>query len=220
MSNRNVWINEPYVYGATTSGINIYSSATGGQVAEVVYPTGANAVWANDDYLFMATTDSGILRLPVSSISGAYNVTPYIIGYKNFPNLTSDYVTYLHGAGDFLCATTTSGVDHFNTVSGTRIYTTAVSNPTKCAQASSGEFYYIDNTLRAVYDYENNWSSPDYTYTAGGIVPASVTINDLVLLEAAPNLLLLATTNGAVVIEENKNDEGNSRFRHYFRYSG
>jgi len=126
MSNRNVWIKEPYVFGATTSGVNIYSSASGSQVAEVVYPTGANSVWAGEDYLYIATLDSGILRLPTSSISGNFNLTSYIVGYKSYPNLTSNNVGYLHGAGDFLCATTASGVDHFNIVSGTRIYTTSV----------------------------------------------------------------------------------------------
>lgn len=217
MSNRNVWINEPYIYGATTSGVNIYSSVSESQVAEIIYPPGINSVWANDDYLYMASPDSGILRLAVTNISGNYNVTPFIVGYKNFPNLTSDYVNYLHGAGDFLCATTASGVDHFNTISGTRIYTTTVSNPTKCAQSSSGEFYYVDNNLKVVYDYEHSWSAPDYTYVKGDIIPAGVTINDLALVEGTSNLLLLATTDGAVVIEEKRNDEENSRYKYFFK---
>jgi len=217
MSNRNVWINEPYIYGATTSGVNIYSSATENKVAVAEYPTGINAVWADDSYLYMATTNSGILRLPVAVISGTFNVTSHIVGYKNFPNITSNNVSYLHGAGEFLCATTISGIDHFNTVSGTRIYTTVVSNPTKCFQNSNGYFYYVDNNLHVMYDNSGNWMSPDYTYTKGDIIPSGVTINDLYVIENIPNVLLIATTNGAVVIEEKKNDEGNSRFKYFFR---
>lgn len=219
MSNRNVWRNDPYIYGATSSGVNVYSSASGVKIAEAQLASGANAVWADDDYLYMATPDAGIRRLSVSGIAGNYNLTSFIVEYKVFPNITSDHVIYLHGAGDFLCATTASGVDHFNTISGTRTYTTSITNPTKCAQSSSGEFYYVDNNLKAVYDYENNWSSPDYTYTQGGIIPAGVTINDLALVEGTNNLLLLATTSGAVVIEEDKYNEGSSRYRYYFRGS-
>jgi len=216
MSNRNVWINEPYIYGATTSGVNIYSSISENKVAEVVYPTGINAVWADDSYLYMATTNSGVLRLPVSTISGTYNVTPNIVGYKNYPNITNNNVGYLHGADEFLCATTISGVDHFNTVSGTRIYTTVVSNPTKCFQISKGYFYYVDSNLHVMYDNSSNWTSPDYTYVKGDII-LSATISDLFVIENTPNVLLIATTNGAAVIEEKKNDEGNSRFKYYFR---
>lgn len=216
MSNRNVWTRDPYIYGATISGVDIYSSIAGNKVAEAIYPAGANAVWADDTYLYIATTNSGILRLPVSVISGTYNVTSHLIEYKKYPDITNNNVSYLHGAGEFLCATTISGVDHFNTVSGTRIYTTAVSNPTKCAQSSSGELYYIDGTLKAVYDYLHNWSSADYTYTKGYLIPSGVTINDLVLMEGSPNMLLLATTNGAMVIEEKRNDEGNARARYFF----
>lgn len=219
MSNRNVWINEPYVYGATTSGVDVYSSATESKVAEVFYITGANSVWADDNYLYMATTESGIWRLSVSSISGTFNLTPYLVEYKKYPNLTDNNVGYIHGAGEFLCATTASGVDHFNTISGTRIYTTSVSNPTKCAQTSSGEFYYVDSNLEAVYDYTSNWSSADHSYVKGDIIPAGVTINDLAIVEGTKNLLLIATTEGAVVIEENKYDEGNSRYKYFFRGS-
>jgi hypothetical protein len=217
MSNRNVWKNDPYVYGSTSSGVNVYSSTSGSKIAEASTAAGANAVWADDDYFYIATTNAGIQRVATTNISGNYNLTPFIVGYKSFPNITSDQVIYLHGAGDFLCATTASGVDHFNTTSGTRIYTTSVSNPTKCAQASSGEFYYVDGNLKAVYDYEHNWSTPDYAYVIGDMIPVGVTINDLALVEGTNNLILLATTSGAVVIEENKYDEENSRYRRYFR---
>jgi len=68
-----------------------------------------------------------------------------------------------------------------------------------------------------MYDNSSNWVAPDYTYTKGDILPSGVTINDLYVIENIPNVLLIATTAGAVVIEEKKNDEGNSRYKYFFR---
>ena len=219
----NIWTREPYIFRATFSGVNVYDSTTEALLDTVNLRWGANSVWANDNYLFIASTISGILWLPLNTITGAGDLTDQLSIYRAFPDLTDNYVNYLHGGGNYLCATTASGVDHINMITNSGIYT-LISTAHKCYQTENGRFYYESgDELDVVYDNANNWVNPDYAYlVGGGIIPTGVTINDFFITEgtsayqSTDNVIFLATTNGVVVIEERKNDEANSRSKYFY----
>jgi hypothetical protein len=205
----NVWTSANYIYRATESGVEVYNSDASALIDYVALGS-VTSVWANDNYIYIGTSNSGIYRATVSGTA-----TPYYY----FPNITSNNVTYLHGGGEFLCATTVSGVDQYNVVSGTRIYT-IVSNPGKCFQTSVGPFYYTTaGGLNAVYEIGANWSVPDYFYNDELVY--ATTINDIFITEGTSshnneNTIFLATNVGAHVIEEYRGNESNSNIKRYF----
>lgn len=204
---QNVWSSNNYIYHTTLSGIDVYNNDTSILIDHIPI-TDVTSVWADSTYIYIGTSNSGIYRATVSGVA---------IPYKIWPDITSDLIVYLHGAGEFLCATTGSGVDQYNTVSGTRIYT-SISGTAKCFQTSSGPFYYsIGPELNAVYG-SSNWTDPDYIYDDLLFVTA---INDIHITEGTSsynnhNTIFLATDVGAHVIEERRGDESNSVVKRYY----
>lgn len=222
MSNRNfttgnLTTNSNYHFKANLDHIIIYYKSTASGIGQINYD-GVSAVWADDDYLYIATNMSGVAYIPITSISaGDYT---NILYYKQYPDITSNLTNYIDGAGDFLCVTTISGVDHYNVVSGTRNYA-GILNTYKCFQTSTGEFYYtlsgIDPELVAVYD-SSTWLGASYDLQ--NFSSAVNEINDLFVVEGVSiynneNLLLTATDNGIIVIEEKRGDEENCRRKRY-----
>ena len=213
----NVWVSDPFIYKATVSGINVYDLEVGSLLNFIDYEN-ASSVWADDNYMYMATSVSGIYRCDVSTVTGTVNLEVY----KQYPNITDNYVYYIHGGGEYLCATTESGVDHYNLITGSGIYTT-LSGTSKCFQTAQGEFYYsynpsdADKELHVVYDNTNNWDieTVGYIYTIGTNV-----INDLHVTEGTSryndgNVIFLATSNGVTVIEEKPGNEENNNYKYY-----
>lgn len=213
----NLSTNSYNIFYSTASGVQVYD-LSGGYIAFVPQPA-TSSIWASDTNVYIGTTNSGIFYIPMSSISGSVYDDLYV--YKAEPDVTDNNIMYLAGAGEYLCATTISGVDQYNTVSGTRIYT-SVSGAYKCFQTTTGEFYYaIADELNAVYiPAEGNWSVPDYVYD-DTILLNSGNINDIHVTEGTStyggdNVIFLATSNGAHIIEERKGNEANSRTKRYF----
>ena len=122
-----------------------------------------SSVWADDTNIFIGTVGSGIYQAPVSLVGVSGTIMSSL--YKGVPDITDNSVTYIHGAGDYLCATTSSGVDLYTVSSGTRMYTFD-ENIHKCFQTSSGTLYYIENN--SLFDDENSpllgGSLKDWTY--------------------------------------------------------
>ena len=213
----NIWVNDPFIYKATTSGINIYDLETT-VLLNVIEHDYVSSVWANDDYVYVATSVSGIYRCETSTVTG----TVYLDPYKQYPDITDDYVYCIHGNGDYLCATTISGADHYNLITGSGIYTT-LSDVGKCFQTDRGEFYYsynplgVDKELHVVYDNTSNWNNG----TVGYVYTIENHINDLHITEKTSryndgNVLFLATSSGVMVIEEKPGDEENNNFKYYY----
>ena len=206
---QNVWAQGSYIYHTTVSGIDVYNNDASSLLYHIGLPNEATAVWANDTYIYMGTLTSGVYRATISGTASSYFTEP---------NITSDETTYLHGAGEFLCVTTVSGIDHYNVVSGTRIYAT-IPSAGKCWQTSTGEFYYgVSEALHAVYSGAANWSSPDYTYDNLLYITQ---INDIYITEGTSsynnnNTIFLGTDQGAHVIEERQGNEGNANLKRYF----
>lgn len=211
--NRNIWAVDPYVYKATASGLEVYDLASESLISFTFFGGGINSVWANDSYVYVATTSSGIYR---SSVSGTLAFSTY----KSYPDITNDYIIYLHGSGDYLCATTISGVDRYKFSTAGREFVEVV-EPYKCFQTSTGDYYYVVNSigstaLNAVYN-----SGGGYEYNSSQELMTGFThINDLFITEGTSiydndNTLFLATTSGALLIEERRGNESDSRVRIY-----
>ena len=206
---QNVWIQGNYIYHTTDSGVDVYNNAS---ILDyrIDLPNAATAVWANDTYVYMGTLTSGVYRATISGTASSYFIVP---------DITSNETIYLHGAGEFLCVTTISGVDQYNVVSGTRIYT-SVSGALKCYQTITGPFYYaVAGDLNSVYSTASNWLAPDYTYDDQLLYVA--TINDIHITEGTSsynndNTIFLATDAGAHIIEERRGDEENSNLKRYY----
>ena len=206
----NIWTTNSYIFESTVSGANVYNlSAVLSGTIDTGFPV--STIWADTDYLYIGTTISGIIRTPISSISGGvFNNLSY---YKREADLTDDQINYIHGAGNYLLVTTVAGIDQFDLTTDNRLYTTILSGATKCFQTTTSGFYYaVSGTLERTYD-----DGSTFSYNPGaGIIPQGVTINDIHVNELDKNVIFLATTDGAVVIEEDKGNESNCRFKYYY----
>ena len=208
----NLSINSYNIFQARINALEVYDLT--GTYSGTIIMRGINSVWADDDYLYVGTTNSGIYR---TTASGA--LSSPLTQYKYDSDITSNEVIYLHGGGEFLCVTTLAGVDHYNVVSGTRIHTLS-SGTGKCQQTSTGEFYYFkDGSLYAMYNTTVDWTEPDYTYNDQ--LPYVTRINDIYVTEGtstygSDNVIFLATDYGVHVIEERKTDEINSRLKRFY----
>ena len=130
---QNVWQVGDYIYHTVSSGIDVYND-NASSIIHHISLANPTAVWADESYVYIGTTNSGVYR---STSSGS--ASPY----KQNPSITSDQTMYLHGSGDNLCVSTRNGVDRFDLQTGDRIYTT-VSGVRKCFQTTSGTVYYIE----------------------------------------------------------------------------
>lgn len=164
---RNICYNNSYVFKPTAAGVNIYNADSESIVNQVALSDGANSVWANDDYFYIATSSSGIYRCPSNTISGI--LMPE--SYKIFPDITHNCVNYIHGNGDYLCAVTASGVDQYKLSDGTREYK-ILENISKCFQMSNGDYYF---TVNSFYDAPN-LDDNIYKWNYGRVVELSTPV--------------------------------------------
>lgn len=149
--NRNLWAADPYVFKATAAGVNVFDLETESLLSYAVFPGGATSVWSNDDHLYMATSVSGVYRAPLSTVTGTITLTPY----KSYPDITANDVNYIHGAGDYLCVATASGVDRIKISTDDREYHTTT-DVSKCFQNSNGDYYYIINPYDNITGLDDN----------------------------------------------------------------
>ena len=85
MGHFNVWTNDPFIYKSTVSGIKIYDLETGNLLNFIDYEN-TSSVWANGDYVYIATSVSGIYHCPVSTVTG----TVTLESYKQYPEITNN----------------------------------------------------------------------------------------------------------------------------------
>jgi hypothetical protein len=142
----NIWTTDTYIYRATTSGLAIHDYSTEALITFVPMP--ASSVWADNQYIYVGTTTSGVLR---SVTSGTISFTTY----KEYPNITSNTVNYIHGAGNYICIATESGIDRYNISTDDRA-TNFAAGPKKCFQTTAGDYYYVVNQEDPVYGLEDN----------------------------------------------------------------
>jgi len=172
----NLYYNDEYTFNASTSGIEIYDVDTESAVKYVTHSGGINSVWASSDIAYLGTTTAGIYTLGldyITSVSGVVDLSGYLVSFKSYPEITDNHVKYIHGAGDYMCVVTASGVDHFNfghSDSYYRSYTTFSDYEAgKCWQTSTGRFYYTAYPS----DFVEGWS-----YNKSVTLSSSTTMNN------------------------------------------
>jgi hypothetical protein len=211
-----IWTDEDYVYAAINIGFDIIDITTESKIGYIEYDTGFSTVWANNDKVFLGTTN-GINYINKTCISGVplvqEDLLECLIGYSNPYGITSDDIRYIHGSGDTLLMCCTSlGADVYWGNYGYRSSTT-ISGAQKCFMTSTGKFYYtVDKgtewELNRVDSEKWNWTTPDYSYVTGsGILEAGVSINDIFVTEntasnTIDNTIFVATSSGVCVIDE------------------
>jgi hypothetical protein len=216
-------LNSNYIFRPTVSGIEVYNTVpaklgfinSGSHYRDMYtnenYNTFMNVVWANEDYLYIGTDVSGVLRSPMSSIaSGVYD---NIQAYKSYPDITNNNVLDIYGNGDYLCVATASGMDELH-ISTADHYYTNVSGAQRCFQTASGIYYTTAGNLHAVYDLNSNWTTPSYSYnstTHESFIEVS-TINDLVVVSG---VICVGTNAGVVTIFEARGNEPTSPYKIY-----
>ena len=142
----NIFTVPPYVYKATTSGLSVYDLNSEALLGFEYITGGISSVWADTQYVYSGTTTSGLYR---SSVSLPTLSTPY----KQYPNISSNSVNYIHGNGGYVCAITNVGADRFNAQDNSRVHI-ACNNLNKCFQASAGDFYFTENAMQLTSDID------------------------------------------------------------------
>ena len=210
---------ENYVYAATSDGLDIYDISSEEKYAYIDYNNGFNTVWANNEKVFVGTTNSGIKYFNKTCISGSitdpidiYTCLRDFSDLTYYYNLTSNYIKYIHGHDDKILAVTSSGVDVVKIdPQSYRSYTT-ISGAKKCFMTSTGKFYYIVSgiewSLNRVDSCLCDWNNPDKSYTTGsGIFESGISLNDIFITENTAsdginNTIFCATSSGIYVISE------------------
>jgi hypothetical protein len=195
-----IWADNDYVFAACLEGLNIIDIASELQYSFITYSGGFNSVWANEDRVFLATSNDGIKYIDKTCISGSI-VLPFELtclrDYAEEPRLRSNEVRYIHGAGNLIVCCTASGVAQkcFMAPMSTAIYYTL-----------SGSVWSVNKVNTAMCD----WSSAHKTYSADGfsaILPGA-RINDIFITEGTStagsyyNTIFLATSSGVVIIDD------------------
>lgn len=215
-----IWTDENFVYAVTNRGLDIYDIPSEEKYAYITYSGGFNTVWANDTYVFVGTSNSGIKYLSKTCVSGSISFPIDLFTCLNdFSDLTyycpgtSNSIYYLHGNGDKVLCITESGVDVFKLAPYDYRSYTLISGAKKGFMTSSGKFYYtVSGTSNWSIDRVNtclaDWYVPNYSYITGsGILASGISINDIFVTEntsydGIANTLFVATSSGVYVVDE------------------
>lgn len=205
--------NSSYIFRNTASGVVTYNN---NYEYVGIIPLDSctyifTAIWASDEYLYIGTTSSGVLRIPITSISGG-NYTDFQL-YKTYPELTSPDIVDIHGEGDYICIATSSGVNEINISTSANYYTTAT-GISRCFQTLSGIYYILGDTLCSVYDVNSNWSTPNYLYNKHTHI-AFYNVDYINDLYVEDGIIYLATNNGVIIIKEARGFERVSEFMRF-----
>lgn len=217
-----IFIDDLYVYAATSTGLDIIDIFTNNKVSYINYSSGFFTVWGNSDCIYLGTSDDGIKYIEKTTISGnsdePFDLDIYLLDYDFMYNTSSNYIKYIHGSETTLAVVTSSGIDIFNN-DNRNGYKSTFSNEfiTKCFMTSKKELYYvIKGTSNDSIDILNyclcDWQNPDVSYVIGqSFLPLGVSVNDIFVTEKTSenkinNTLFVATTNGAYVLDEGTTD--------------
>jgi hypothetical protein len=196
--------------------LKIYDITSESVYAYITYSGGFSTVWANDDKVFVGTTDSGVKYINKTCISGSvgspYDLFTCLEDFSDltyYHDLTSDNIRYIHGSGDVLCMITDSGVDVVKIDPQSYRSYTSLSGAKKGFMTSSGRFYYMTlDVLYVMYTCLYDWTEANKEYTVGsGIFESGIELNDIFVTEqtssdSISNTIFMATTSGAYIIDE------------------
>jgi hypothetical protein len=220
---KQIWSDDYYVYAATDQLLNIIDIDTESKIAYITRDGGFTTVWANNDRVYLGTSDDSIKYFNKTVISGSiedpYDLSLYLNSYNLPYSLSASGIKYMHGYDDkFLVCVTDTEVDVYG-FGGTTFKsssTTVSGNAYKCFMTSTGKFYYTLSGTEWSVERLNcpfmDWTSSNNSYTAGGaIIGSGVIINDIFVTENTSsnriyNTLFIATSSGVYIIDEETND--------------
>ena len=223
-----IYSDNDYVFAVTNSGLNVVDIDLEQKVAYINYNQGFTSVWANDNRVYLGTSSSGVKYFYKTCISGTVLIPENLItclnDYTSPFGQSSPSIRYIHGSSDdYLMCVTTAGVDVYHMKPTMYRSSATVSGTRKCFMTSTGKFYYTSVSGATVSGESDlwslnrvdkplwDWTTPDYSYTAGGdILRAGIGINDIFITEntsenGIDNTIFLATSSGIYIISEEDN---------------
>ena len=203
---RQIWNDDYYVYAATAEGLDIIEIDSEQQYAYITYSGGFNSVWANDNNVYVATSDAGIKYINKTTITGSI-ITPLdlindLMNYAGYPTITSDYVRYIHGQDNLLMCCTDSGVNTLGVYGKDSMTLTPYAQ--KCFLSEEERLYYI-TASGGVYALNRvntpvDWTIPNKIYNVGDVVFRSgITLNDIFVDGVT---IYTATSSGIYAIDD------------------
>ena len=207
-----IWTDETYVYAVTSRGLNIIDIETENVVANE-YSHAYTTVWANNDTIFLGTSEDGIKSLDKSFIDTGEIYTG-LVDYVSEPDITNNAIKYLHGNHHKLMCCTISGVDIIGLDTHYITHTTITGGAKKCFAAENDKFYYTVSGINNQYIHRldsntGDWVTSDYTYITGVDCLANASgINDIYVTTGTSlsgsdyNTLFVATNFEVTIIDE------------------
>jgi hypothetical protein len=205
-----------YVYAATSSGLSIVDIETEEQISFASYADGFSSVWADDDYVYLGTTASGVMSLSKVYV-GLVDLSSYVEPFLSYPDITCNQINYIHGNSNKLILCTVSGVDIMRKDS-LYITHTYISTPQKCFVTENYDYFYYTISgstwsLNRLNNNRSNWTYADKTYFAGENFLAGVEkITDFFITEhtstSGTNNTIFITTD----IDVRVYDEGSEEY--------
>lgn len=152
----------------------------------------------NTPFLHLGTSGSGIFRY---SKDKDIVESTYLSMFKQTPQLSSNYINYLHCLSDSLSVATTSGV---NFIENNQVYKSLLTSPIDQVKTTISGIYYstTDALFYKEYPIINLWV-PNYYITNTGTLSITGTILDFDIVNGI--IGLLTSTNGYIIVE-NKNN--------------
>lgn len=205
-----IWTDEPYVYAATSSGLDIIDIATEQRQSFATNSSGYTTVWSSSTQVFLGSS-AGVKVLNKQSI-GPLELSSKVTDYVRVPRITSDDIRYIHGNEDKLICCTAEGVDTVHRP-GYGVSSTSVSGANKCFVTHNYDhFYYtvsgVDWQLCRIDYTGGGWTTPDVVYTTGsGFLENSTRINDIYVtghtsVSGVNNTIFLAADDAVYVYDE------------------
>jgi hypothetical protein len=202
------------VYAATTSGLDIIDIETEMRQSFASNSSGYSTVWSDGTEIFVGTAGGGIKFFNQSTIE---SISVSMSDYISTPDITSNYITYIHGNSNKLICCTVRGVDIIRRDSH-YITRTIINGATKCFVTPNHDYYYYTVsgstswTLNRLNGNTGNWTTPDIVYTTGsGFLSDSNSIKDFYVTEHTSisglnNTIFIITDTGAHVYDEGSDD--------------
>lgn len=200
--NIDIKIDKDYVYLIKQNGLFIYEVNNVRRHICYFSDTRIKSIDLNSTTLFILMEDMGIKSLNKEDIYGTtsdpVNISDYLNDYASNGFLSTNSVDYFSCNDYFFCATSISGVEHFDINKTYKSIGGVIAD--KCYQTNDGKFFYsADNntSLYRVDGFESDWSTPDYDYSS--IFDGSITINNI--FYESENLYV-STISGVYVIND------------------